>query len=248
VCKVVSFRKFLEWMKAHPAPLKRTALAYAELIVLILVVWYATFPASQWASAPNYLSMYLAFLASNLVQALFSINTGPTGDISWLVVLGYMFMAAHVVLFLAGKRRGVEYIIANWRYLIYMVLLGLFTISFQNAAHNYGWYWNPSTGGPGYVDTWTHIVSAWFIGSLALPFAFERYLGWERKYFWIPPLMVLVFFSAGWELAENVALILHPGSFFTTPINSIQDLIFGTTVAPILATWLYQRLVMDQKR
>ena len=245
---MVSYRKFLEWMKAHPAPLKRTTIAYAELILLILILWYATFPPSQWESVPNYLSMYLAFVASNPVQALFSINTGPTGNISWLVALGYFFMVTQLVLFFVGKRRGVELIIANWQYLIYMVLLGLFTISFQNAAQNYGWYWNPVTGSPGYVDTWTHIVSAWFIGSLAMPFALERYLGWDRKYFWIPPLMGIIFLSAGWELAENVALILNPGSFFNTPMNSLQDLIFGMTVAPILATWLYQRLVMDTKR
>lgn len=222
-------------------------MAFAELIVLMLVVWYATFPPSQWASTPNYLFMYLEFLVSNPLQAFLSISTGPTGNISWLALLGYAFMVAHVAVFYAGKRRGAEYIIANWEYLVYMVLLGLFTVSFQNSAQHYSWYWNPATDSPGYVDTWTHIVSAWFIGSLVMPFAFERYLGWERKYFWVAPFVVLFFFSAGWELAENVVLILHPGSFFNTPLNSIQDLVFGTTVAPVLASWIYQYLVMEKK-
>lgn len=244
---MVSFRRFLEWMRKHPAPLKWTLLAYAELIVLIMVLWYATFPQSQWMSSPNYLYMYFSYVASDTIRAFFSVNTGPTGDISWVVILGYSFIVAIVASHIAGRVRGVEYVIANGPYLAYMVLLGLFAISFQNAAHNYGWYWNPAAGAPGYVDTWTHIVSSWFIGSLVLPLALERYLGWERKYFWVPPLMILIFFSTGWELAENVALILYPGAFFNTPLNSIQDLVFGTTVAPILATWLYQRFVMDRK-
>ncbi len=241
------FKKFLEWMKSNPAPLRLTILAFAELITLMLVLWYATFPPYQWASTPDYFSKYLAYLANFPIQAFFSINTGPTGSISWLVVLGYAFMIGITVGYLAGRRRGTEYVIANPEYLVYMIALGLFTITLQNASQYYGWYWNPVSQSPGYVDTWTHIVSVLFIGSLALPLAFERYLGWNRKLFWLPPLIILIFFAVGWELAENVALILNPGAFFNTPINSIQDLIFGTTVAPIMATWLYQRFVMDSK-
>jgi len=244
---VLSFKKLLEWMKAHPAPLKWTVLSFAELIILILVLWYATFPASEWGSSPNYPHMYFAYILSNPAQAFFSINTGPTGNISWLVVLGYGFLALETLLHCLGKHRGVEYIIANWQYLAYAWLLALFTVSFQNAAQYYGWYWNPATNSLGYVDTWTHIVSSCFICSLALPFAIERYFGWDRKLFWAPPLMLLAFFSIGWELAENVALILQPGSFFNTPINSVQDIIFGTIVGPLLALWIYGRLVMDRK-
>jgi hypothetical protein len=242
-----SFKKLLEWMKSHPAPLKWVSLAFAELVVLIVVLWYATFPASQWSSAPNYAYMYFLFIISNPAQAFLSINTGPTGNISWLIALGYGLIVVEVGLCLIGKRRAMDYLIVNWQYLLYMVLLALFTISFQNAAQYYDWYWNPATNSLGYVDTWTHIVSSWLICGLALPFAIERYFGWNRKLFWAPPMMLMAFFSIGWELAENVALLLHPGSFVNTPINSIQDIIFGTVVGPMLALWIYGRLVMDDK-
>jgi hypothetical protein len=244
---VCSFRKMLEWMKSHPAPIKWVSIAFTELIVLILVLWYATFPNSLWESAPNYASMYFSYILSNPLQAFLSVNTGPTGNISWLVVLGYGFLVIEVGLYLAGKRRGTEYVIASWQYLGYVTLLALFTISLQNAAQYYNWYWNPATNSLGYVDTWTHIVSSWFICGLALPLAIERYFGWDRKLFWAPPMMLLAFFSIGWELAENVALLLHPGSFTNAPINSIQDIILGAIVGPLLALSIYGRLVMDPK-
>lgn len=240
-----SFRKVLEWMKSHPAPVKWVSLAFLELIVLTLLLWYATFPASQWASAPNYVQMYFTYIVSDPAQAFLSINTGPTGNISWLIVLGYGLLAAQAILYLISRHRGMDYVITNWKYLVYLGLLALFTVSLQNAAQYYDWYWNPASNSPGYVDTWTHIVSSWLICGLALPFAVERYLGWDRKLFWAPPMMLMAVFSIGWELAENVALMLHPGSFFNTPINSIQDIIFGAIVGPLLALWIYRQLVMD---
>lgn len=241
----LSFKRLLEWMKRHPAPLGLVALAFAEVMALVLVLWYATFPNSQWGSTPNYILMYLSYIWSSPLQAFFCVDTGPTGNISWLVVLGYGLITVEAALLVIGRRRKVDYVLANRRYLALVALLALFTISLQNSAQFYDWYWNPATDSPGYVDTWTHIVSSWFICCLTLPFAIERYLGWERKLFWFPPLMIMAFFSIGWELAENVALILHPGSFFNTPLNSIQDIIFGAVVGPVLALWVYRRLFMD---
>jgi hypothetical protein len=246
-CSLRSLKKILEWMKSRPAPMKLVSLAFAELIVLTTLLWYATFPSYQWESAPNYVQMYLLFIASDPAQAFFCINTGPTGNISWLIGLGYGFIAVEAFLSLAGKRRQTDYIITNWTYFAYLIPLALFTISFQNAAQHYDWYWNPVTNSLGYVDTWTHIVSSWLICALSLPFAVERYFGWDRKFFWLPPMMLMAVFSIGWELAENVVLIFRPGSFFNTPINSIQDIIFGALVGPLIALWIYGRLVMDTR-
>jgi len=244
---VRSFKNALEWMKSHPAPIKWVSFAFAEFIFLILVLWYATFPASQWGTAPNYLEMYFLYISSNPAQAFLCVNTGPTGNISWLIVLGYGTIAVQSIMYVVSEHRAMEYIVTNKQYIAYLTLLALFTISFQNAAQFYDWYWNPATNSPGYVDTWTHIVSSWFICSLALPFAIERYFGWDRKLYWAPPMMLMAFLSIGWELAENIVLILHPGAFFNTPINSVQDIIFGAILGPLLAVWVYGRLVADSK-
>jgi hypothetical protein len=52
----------------------------------------------------------------------------------------------------------------------------------------------------------------------------------------------------GWEITENVDLVLRPGAYVNTTMDSLKDIIFGAVVASVLSSWLYQRIVMDAQR
>jgi len=241
-----TWRDRIEHAKQHVIPIGRLLAVFALAIAVALVIWYFSFPVSEWANTSNYLALYLSYIVSYPLQAFFTVNTGASGEVVWLAVIGYAAIIAHIILYWEGRKRGNQYTIINKYFLALIILLGLFAISFQNAAMYYGWYWDPVANQPGYVDTWTHITSALFIATLILPFALERYLGWKRRYFWVPVLMIMIAIAIGWEIGENVLLLfVYQGVFFNFPMDSIHDIIFSAIVAPILAIWAYQQLVMD---
>jgi len=132
---------------------------FIALIIVLSFVWYFTFPPSAWEDTPNYFEMYVSFVTARPIDAFLTVSTGPGGTVSWAFVPTYALIAIHIILYTVGGKRGAQYTILNKQYLAYLVLLGLFAISFQNASQNYGWYWNPELNAPGYVDTWTHITS-----------------------------------------------------------------------------------------
>jgi hypothetical protein len=216
------------------------------LITALLFVWYITFPPSAWEKTPNYLQMYLNFLVNKPLDAFFTVSTGPGGTVSWVFFPTYLLMVAHIILYVIGAQKGIPYTIVNKQYLIYLVLLGIFAISFQNASQHYGWYWNPELNAPGYVDTWTHITSPWLLGALLVPFAFERYLGWDRKLMWVFVFAVLAVIAVSWEIAETLDVQVRPSStYFNYPMDSLKDMIMGAGLGTILSCWIYERLVTD---
>jgi hypothetical protein len=220
---------------------------FFAIITVLAFVWYITFPPSAWEGTPNYLEMYLGFVATRPVDAFLTVSTGPGGTVSWAFVPAYSLIIAQVVLYMVGKRKEQQYTIVNKYYLIYLVLLGLFAISFQNASQHHGWYWNPELNAPGYVDTWTHITSPWLLGALIVPLALERYLGWDRKFMWFFMFAVLAIIALGWEIGETLDVQLRPAAtdYFNYPMDSLKDMIMGAGIGTVLSCWIYERLVID---
>jgi len=220
---------------------------FFAIIIVLAFVWYITFPPSAWEGTPNYLEMYLGFVVARPVNAFLTVSTGPGGTVSWAFVPAYSLIIIHVVLYMVGKRKEQQYSIVSKHYLIYLFLLGLFAISFQNASQHYGWYWNPELNAPGYVDTWTHITSPWLLGALIVPLALERYLGWDRKFMWVFMFAVLAIIALGWEIGETLDVQLRPAAtdYFNYPMDSLKDMIMGAGIGTVLSCWIYERLVMD---
>ena len=220
---------------------------FVTVIIVLAFVWYITFPPSAWEGTPNYLEMYLGFVVTRPVDAFLTVSTGPGGTVSWAFVPAYLLIITHVVLYTVGKRKEQQYTIVNKYYLIYLVLLGLFAISFQNASQHHGWYWNPELNAPGYVDTWTHITSPWLLGALIVPLALERYLGWDRRFMWFFMFAVLAIIALGWEIGETLDVQLRPAAtdYFNYPMDSLKDMIMGAGIGTVLSCWIYERLVID---
>jgi len=219
---------------------------FVTVIIILSFVWYFTFPPSAWEGTPNYFQMYVDFVLAQPVSAFLTVSTGPGGTVFWAFIPTYALIGIHMVLYVVGKRRGIQYTILNKRYLTYLVFLGLFAISFQNASQHYGWYWNPELNAPGYVDTWTHITSPWLLGALIVPLALERYLGWDRRFMWIFMFCVLGMIALGWEIAETLDVKVRPSStYFNYPMDSLKDIIMGAGIGTVLSCWVYERLVMD---
>lgn len=216
------------------------------MLIVLAVIWYATFPPSVWADTPNYFGMYFGFVASHPLNAFLNVNTGPGGVIVALSFLPtYLLIGVHAVLERFGKQMKWQFSIVNKQYLVYLVVLALFTISIQNASQYYNWYWNPELNAPGYVDTWTHILSPLLLGSLIVPFAFERYLGWDRRFMWFFMFAVLASVALLWEIAETSDVYLNPTpTYFNYPMDSIKDIIMGTVIGSILSTWFYENIVV----
>lgn len=129
------------------------------IIIVLSFIWYFTFPPSAWEETPNYLQMYIEFVVTRPINAFLTVSTGPGGTVAWAFIPAYSLIIIQIILYTVGKQKKQQYTIVNKYYLIYLVFLGLFVISFQNASQHYGWYWNPELDAPGYVDTWTHITS-----------------------------------------------------------------------------------------
>ncbi len=220
---------------------------FVAIILVLAFVWYFTFPPSAWEGTPNYLEMYLGFVVTRPVDAFLTVSTGPGGTVSWAFVPAYSLIITHVILYMVGKQKEQRYTIVNKYYLIYLVLLGLFAISFQNASQHHGWYWNPELNAPGYVDTWTHITSPWLLGALIVPLALERYLGWDRKFMWFFMFAVLAIIALGWEIGETLDVQLRPAEtdYFNYPMDSLKDMIMGAGIGTVLSCWIYERLVID---
>ena len=219
---------------------------FFALIIVLAFIWYFTFSPSAWEGTPNYLQMYLEFIVTRPTEAFLTVTSGPGGPVSWAFIPAYSLLIIHIVLYLVGKQKGKQYTIVNNKYLIYLVLLALFAISFQNASENYGWYWNPVLDAPGYVDTWTHITSPWLLGALIVPLALERYLGWDRKFKWLLIFVVLAIIALGWEIGETLDVQIRPSStYFNYPMDSLKDMIMGVGIGSILTCWIYEHLVID---
>lgn len=225
-----------------------TLLLFGITLSTLLAAWYLTFPSSEWADTPNYFAMYLDFIIAHPSEALLSISTGPSNAISWTIVLAYGFPVVLVLLYWKGKKDGGKYVLMNGCYIAYLAVLCFSMVTLQNAAQYYGWYMNLATGGQGYVDTWTHTVSPWYVGALIAPLGGERLWGWDRRLFWVPIVMSLSLIAVGWEVTENVDLVLRPGAYVNATMDSLKDIIFGAVVASVLSSWLYQRIVMDAQR
>ena len=216
------------------------------LIIVLSFIWYITFPPSAWEGTPNYLEMYLGFIVNRPLDAFLTVSTGPGGTVSWAFLPTYSLIIIHIILYIVGKQKNQQYTIVNKYYLIYLVLLGLFAISFQNASEHYGWYWNPELDAPGYVDTWTHITSPWLLGALFVPLALERYLGWDRRFMWFFIFAVLATIALGWEIGETIDVQVRPAAtYFNYPMDSLKDMIMGAGIGTVLSCWIYERLVMD---
>jgi hypothetical protein len=225
-----------------------------HLFVVILVIaltyfWYVTFPASAWAERPNCFQMYVDFVVSRPMDAFLTVNVGPGGVIGGTFIAVYSGIAFHTILYSVGRRVKKQFNVLNPEYIIYLVILALFAITFQNAAQHYNWYWNPELDAPGYVDTWTHITSPWLLGALFLPFALERYLGWGRKYYWFPILAIMITIALGWEIVETLDVTIRPesASYFNYPMDSLKDIILGSVIGTVLSCWIYERLVIDKE-
>ena len=241
--------------------LSKSRLPHIVFIVVLIVLtfaWYTTFPTSAWAEKPNYLRMYVDFVLSRPINAFLSTNVGPGGIIGGTFILVYSMITLHVILYLVDKRvkkpiriAGVpmkRLNIVNRQYLIYLVALALFALTFQNAAQHYDWYWDPELDAPGYVDTWTHITSPLLLGSLFLPFALERYLNWNRRFYWFPIFAIMIIIALGWEIVETIDVTVRPGSssYFNYPMDSLKDIIMGAGIGTVLSCWIYERLVIDR--
>jgi hypothetical protein len=217
-------------------------------VTLLVIVWYFTFPRQLWEQTPNYLELYVNFIFARPQDAFLFVDTGPNDVISWLFIPVYSLILIHVILYFFGKWRRQRYHIVNRYYLVYLVVLALFAISFHNASQHYGWYWNSELEVPGYVDTWTHITSPWLLGALFAPFYLERYFHWDRKFMWIFILGFLTIAAFGWEISETVGAyyfgIIGP-KFFNYPMDSMKDIILGAGIGTLLSCWIYERLVID---
>ncbi|UCE29375.1 MAG: OpgC domain-containing protein [Candidatus Bathyarchaeota archaeon] len=222
------------------------------IIIVLAFIWSITFPPSVWQETPNYLQMYIDFVVTKPTDAFLAVSTGPGGGTGLVFIPTYSLIVVHIIFYVVGKQRSRKYTFLNQRYIVYLVLLALFAISFQNASQHYGWYLNPNftdeagLPAPGYVDTWTHITSPWLLGALIIPLALERYLGWDRKYMWIFMFAVLAIVALGWEIMETVGVnISEDVTYFNYPMDSLKDLIMGAVIAPILSCLIYERIVMD---
>ncbi len=215
------------------------------LIIVLSFIWYFTFPPSAWEDTPNYLQMYNEFVVTRPADAFLTVSSGPGTGLVFIPT--YLLIIIHIVLYMVGKQRKQQYTIVNKYYLTYLVLLGLFAISFQNASQHYGWYWNPKLNAPGYVDTWTHVTSPWLLGALFAPLALERYLGWDRKFMWFFIFAVLAITALGWEITETLDVYLHgpAATYFNYPMDSLKDMIMGAGIGTILSCFIYERLVTD---
>ena len=234
--------------------LKRWApiISVFAVIIVLVFIWYFTFPPSAWEETPNYLQKYLGFVVTRPIDAFFAVSTGARGTVSWVFIPVYSLVIIHIVLYMVGKRKNQQYTIVNKYYLMYLVFLALFAISFQNASQQYTWYLNPNftdpagMPAPGYVDTWTHITSPWLLGALFAPLALERYLGWDRKFMWFFIFAMLAIVALGWEIGETIDVYLRPDpTYFNYPMDSVKDMIMGAGIGTLLACWIYERLVMD---
>jgi len=216
------------------------------LIVVLSFIWYFAFSPSAWEGTPNYLQMYLEFVVMRPIDAFLTVSTGPGGTVAWAFIPTYLLIIAHIILYTVGKQKKQQYTIVNRYYLTYLVVLGLFVISFQNVSQHHGWYWNPKLNAPGYVDTWTHITSPWLLGALVVPLALERYLGWDRKFMWFFIFAVLATIALGWEIGETLDVQVRPtATYFNYPMDSLKDMIMGAGIGTILSCWIYERLVME---
>ena len=221
---------------------------FFSLIVVLALIWYFTFPASAWKKTPNYLHMYLDFILKRPLEAFFTVSTGPGGTVSWVFIPTYLLIALHVFLYFVGnKKAGFEYTIVTKSYLIYLIILALFALSFQNASQHYGWYWNSELNAPGYVDTWTHITSPWLLGALIIPFGLERYVGLDKKSRWLFIFIVLSIIALVWEIGETVDVqIRQSATYFNYPMDSLKDIIMGVGIGGLLTNWVYELLVTDR--
>jgi hypothetical protein len=228
---------------------------FLALIIVLSFIWYFAFPPSAWEETPNYLQMYVGFVVNRPLDAFLVVSTGPGEIVGWVFIPTYSLIVIHIILYIVGKQKRQQFTIVNKAYLIYLVLLGLFAISFQNTSQYYGWYSNPkfispTTGepAPGYVDTWTHITSPWLLGALFTPLALERYLGWDRKFMWFFIFAVLAVIALGWEISETIDVYYRrppESGYFNYPMDSLKDMIMGAGIGTLLSCWIYERLVMD---
>jgi len=225
------------------------------MLIVLVYIWYTTFPSSAWEDTPNYFQMYIDFVVTRPTDAFLYLSTGPGEVIGWVFIPTYSLIIINIILYMIGKQKQQQYTIVNKYYLIYLVALGLFAISFQNASQNYNWYLNPNfrhittdMPAPGYVDTWTHITSPWLLGALFLPFALERFFGWDRKFTWFFIFTVLAIIALGWEISETIDVYYRKPpdpNYFNYPMDSLKDIIMGAGIGTILSCWIYERLVID---
>lgn len=232
--------------------LKRWApgISVFAIIIALSFIWYFTFIwylPSAWEETPNYAQMYIEFIVTRPIDAFLTVSTGPGGGTGFIFIPAYSLIIIHIILYIIGKQKKKQYTFLNKYYLIYLILLGLFAISFQNASQHYNWYWNPKLNAPGYVDTWTHITSPWLLGALVAPLALERFLGWDRKFMWFFMFAVIAITALCWEISEtlDVAMKGQAATYFNYPMDSLKDMIMGAVGGTILSCFVYERLVMD---
>ncbi len=217
-----------------------------SFFVTLTCIWYFTFPSSEWEKIPNYLMIYIQFVSSRPLEAFLLVNTGPGAIISWVSIPAYLTIFSYIFLYIHGKRNGEQYAKVSKRYLVFLIILGAFAISFQNVSQHYNWYWNPKLNVPSYIDIWTHILSPLLLGALIAPIRLERYLGLDERLKWLPIITILLTASFLWEIGETLALDKNnEAGFYNYPMDSLKDIILGGVITPILVCWIYERLVMD---
>ncbi|MDH5362187.1 MAG: hypothetical protein OEW84_02615 [Aigarchaeota archaeon] len=208
-------------------------------------LWLQSFPPRAWQETPDYLGLYFGYVSSRPLEALLRVEAGPLSKQGWFVIPVYVGVAAITIGYIVGKKSRLEIVIVNRRYIVYLILLGLFAITFQNAAQFYNWYWNPELNAPGFVDTWTHLTSPWFLGALVAPLSIERIFRWDRKHGWFFVAAVNAISALGWEIAESSASWDPSPGYFNYPMDSVKDIVMGAFLATVVAWWFYERLVVE---
>jgi len=223
------------------------AIVVFAVIIVLSFLWFITFQPSAWEQTPNYLQMYIEFIVTRPIDAFLKVSTGPGELVYWIFIPTYATLIIYTALYKIGNQRKKQYIIMNKYYLVYLVFLALFAISFQNASQNYNWYWNPKVSAPGYVDTWTHILSPSLLGALVAPLSLERYFSWNRKYTWFFVFAAIAIAALVWEIGETIDVYMkgQSSTYFNYPMDSLKDVILGVGIGTILSSWIYERLVMD---
>lgn len=217
------------------------------VIVILSGLWLHSFPTRAWQETPDYLALYFQYITSRPLEALLRVEAGPLSKQGWFVIPVYLGVAVITIGYIVGKKSQLEIVVVNRKYIVYLILLGLFAVTFQNAAQFYNWYWNPKLNAPGFVDTWTHLTSPWFLGALVAPLSIERIFQWSRRHGWFFVAAVNAISALGWEIAESSASWDPSPSYFNYPMDSVKDIVMGAFLATVVAWWFYERLVAEPR-
>ena len=222
----------------------QTTIAYILRIVFVAIIIYAlylmvtSFPSQV---VPDYLGMYLRFMQDQGFNSVlgFGIMNSRARMLLAISALVTLVGLAQWVFKRWNKNSHNLIVTTNWPYFVVLWIIVLFTTTFDNAANNYDWYWDPVHNVAGRVDVWTHMLAGINAAFIISAFNFERPLRLTRKWAWLADIGLVVAIAAFWEFLEN----LYPEFYFNLLMNSLQDLVMTALVGGIIAVLLYEKLV-----